>query len=169
MTNTKEINTTAELKLPKKVDENLGRALVTTASAIKDITSSFSKVVNLLTDGSCTLLAPIAAHLKGKSYEIECKYYTFQDQITIRKELSQARMAQYVLENLIAKEQKNEKLPHQINDTDNLFAIQNAASETTDEDFIKFWARLYTEEACNPNVISKKTINLCKNLDKNIV
>ena len=168
MKDIKEINTTAELKLPKKVDENVGRALVTTVSAVKDITSSCSKVVNLLTDGSCTLLAPMAAYLKGKSYEIACKYLPYQNQAEMRKEISQIKTAQYVLENLVDKERK-EEIPSKIEDTDTLFTIQNAASETSDEDFIKFWAKLYTEEACKPNTISKKTVNVCKDLDKNVV
>ena len=157
------------VKLPEKIDENLGKALVIVASAVKDITSSCSKVTNLIVDTPCTLLAPLSAHLKGKSYEIACKYLPFQNQIEMRKEISQLKMAQYVLENLADKEQNNEELPPKIEDTDNLFAIQTAVSETTDEDFIKFWARLYTEEACKPNTVSKKTVNLCKDLNKDVV
>ena len=38
-----------------------------------------------------------------------------------------------------------------------------------DKDFISFWSKLYTEEACKPNCVSKRTISICKNLDKNIV
>ena len=61
---TKEAKAIAELKLPKKVDDNLGKALVIFASAIKDITASGSKVINLLVDGTCTLFSPISAKLK---------------------------------------------------------------------------------------------------------
>jgi hypothetical protein len=87
----------------------------------------------------------------------------------MRKEISQIKMAQHVLENLADKEQRGEDLPPKIEDTDNLFAIQNAVSETSDEDFIKFWAKLYTEEACKSNTVSKKTVNLCKDLNKTVV
>lgn len=158
-----------EIKAPEKVDENLGKALVIAASAFKDITSTCSKVTNLLADGSCTLLAPVASYLKGESYKIADKYLPFQNRVEMRKEISQIKLAQYVLEGLADKEQRGEDLPPKIEDTDTLFSIHNAASETTDEDFIKFWAKLYTEEACKPNTVSKKTVNLCKDLDKEVV
>ncbi len=157
------------INLPEKVDENVGKALVITASAIKDITSTCSKVTNLLLDAPCTLLAPLAAFLKGESYKIADKYLPFQNRVEMRKEVAQIKLAQYVLEDLADKERKGEELPPKIEDTDTLFSIQNAASETTDEEFIKFWARLYTEEACKPNTVSKKTVNLCKDLNRNII
>ena len=170
MGDVKEIKATAELKLPEKVDENVGKACRDLSQTVKKVASPVSKIAELyLIKAPCTLLAPVAAYLRGKSYEIACKYLPFQNQIEMRKEISQLKMAQYVLENLADKEQNKEELPPQIEDTDNLFAIQNAASETTDEDFIKFWARLYTEEACKPNTVSKKTVNLCKDLNKDVV
>ena len=102
---TKEIKAVAELKLPKKVDNNIGQAFKDFSQAIKTIASPLSKIAELyLVDAPCTLFAPVSAYLKGKSYEIERKYNTFQNQIEIRKELSQAKMAQYVLENLVTKE-----------------------------------------------------------------
>ena len=170
MEDVKEIKATAELKLPEKVDENVGKACRDLSQTVKKVASPVSKIAELyLIKAPCTLLAPVAAYLRGKSYEIACKYLPFQNQIEMRKELSQIKMAQFVLENLVDKEQKGEELPPNIEDTDNLFSIQNVASETTDEDFIKFWARLYTEEACKPNTVSKKAINLCRDLDKNVV
>ena len=47
-----------------------------------------------------------------------------------------------------------------------LFQIQKNASETSDSDFHKLWARIYLEEATNPNTISKTAIDICKNLNK---
>lgn len=170
MGDVKEIKATAELKLPEKVDENVGKTCRDLSQTVKKVASPVSKIAELyLIKAPCTLLAPVAAYLRGKSYEIACKYLPFQNQIEMRKELSQIKMAQFVLENLVDKEQKGEDLPPNIEDTDNLFSIQNAASETTDEDFIKFWAKLYTEEACKPNTVSKKTVNLCKDLNKDVV
>ena len=42
----------------------------------------------------------------------------------------------------------------------NLLSVDSAERK----DFLEFWARLYTEEVCNPNTISKKTavIKKCK-------
>ncbi len=170
MGDVKEIKATAELKLPEKVDENVGKACRDLSQTVKKVVSPASKIAELyLIKAPCALFAPLAAYLKGKSYEIACKYLPFQNQIEMRKELSQIKMAQFVLENLVDKEQKGEELPPKIEDTDILCAIQNAASKTTDEDFIKFWARLYTEEACKPNTVSKKTVNLCKDLNRDII
>lgn len=169
MVETKEVKAIVEMKLPKNVDKNIGKACKDLAQTLKKVISPISKIAELyLIDAPCTLFAPLSAYLKGKSNEIAYKYLPFQNQIEMRKELSQIKMLKHVLENLADKEQRNEELPNQIEDTDNLFAIQNAASETTDDDFIKFWARLYTEEACSPNTVSKKTIDLCRVIDKKV-
>lgn len=163
----KKINTTAELKLPKRVDENVGKAILNISEGLSSLMKLPEKTVDLIKNTGNTLFCVPAAYLQGNAELIKAK--RFVQAQNIRKEYSQAMLAISVAENLADKEQKGEELPPQINDTDNLFAIQNAAAETTDEDFIKFWAKLYTEEACKPNTVSKKTVNLCKDLDKEVV
>ena len=155
-----------EIKVPKKIDGNVGKAFLTVAEGVSSVLKLPEKTLNLLEKGSTTLLKPIASFLNGQAEIIEAKSFTEAN--LLRKEKSQCLLALNVAETFAEKEQNGENLPPKIEDTDNLFAIQNAASETTDEDFIKFWARLYTEEACKPNLISKKTVDLCRLLDKKV-
>lgn len=161
------INKKASLELPEKVDSNVGKTLVTFANAIKDITCASKNVVNATIHGTATLFAPLKAICEGKAAELEEKYAYKAEEY--RKLKSNLALGIDVLKNLNDKEQNGEKIPDKIEDTDTLFSIQEAASETLDKDFISFWAKLYTEEACKPNCVSKRTISICKNLDKNIV
>lgn len=156
-----------KLTLPEKVDSNVGKTLVTFANAIKDITCASKNVVNATIHGTATLFAPLKAICEGKAAELEEKYaYKAEEYRKLRSNLS---LGIDVLKNLNDKEQNGEKIPDKIEDTDPLFSIQEAASETLDKDFISFWSKLYTEEACKPGTVNKKTINLCKDLNKDIV
>lgn len=71
-----------------------------------------------------------------------------------------------LIKEAVHRELENKNLPEKLEDTDTLFKIQRNASETSDSDFHKLWARIYLEEATNPDTISKRTIDICKNLTK---
>lgn len=167
MSDIKEVNAIAKLDLPKKVDSNLGKTLVNLSEGLSSLMQLPEKTLNLVQSTGNTLLSPFSALLQGISYKITCSYLPYKDEIDKRKEISQIKLAKAVVENLAEKENNGEEIPNKVEDTDTLFAIQNAASEISDEEFIKFWAHIYTEEACKPNTISKRTIELCKSLDKN--
>lgn len=162
-----------ELKvtLPEKVDSNVGTALTDISGATNELAHTVSlssqNVINATLKGTAPLFSPLSAICEGMADIIKegCGFFTD----IIRKKRSQLYLANDVLKNLNDKEQNGEKIPERIEDTDTLFSIQETASETLDKDFISFWAKLYTEEACKPNCVSKRTIAICKNLDKNIV
>lgn len=155
-----------DVKLPEKVDENIGRGLYILAESIGKLIKLPSRALEIAQTASSTLFKPLTAYLNGAAAVIEAR--SFVEAQNIRMEVSQCKLAMHVASNLAEREARGEAIPQQIMDTDNLFAIQNAASETTDEDFLRFWAGLYAEEACKPNTVSKKTVELCKVLDKSI-
>lgn len=156
-----------DVKLPEKVDENIGRGLCILAESVGELIKLPSRALDIARTAGSTLFRPLTAYLNGASAVIEAR--SFVEAQNIRREASQCKLAMHVANNLAEREAKGQAIPQQIRDTDNLFAIQNAASETTDEDFLRFWANLYTEEACRPNTVSKKTVELCKVLDKRVV
>ncbi len=161
-----ELKATARLDLPDKVDANTGQAIKCLAEGFSSLLKLPEKTLSIVEKAGNTLFCVPAAFLHGKANIIEAR--CFMEAQNLRRENSQIKLAKNVIENLAEKEEVGEEIPNKINDTDNLFAIQNAAAETNDDDFIKFWAKLYTEEACKPNTISKKTVDLCRILDKNV-
>lgn len=160
-----------KVNFPEKVDPNVGTALTDISSATNELAHTVSQssqnVINVALKGTTPLFSPLSAICEGTADIIKEGCGFFAD--IIRKKRSQLYLANDVLKNLNDKEQNGEKIPERIEDTDTLFSIQEAASETLDKDFISFWSKLYTEEACKPNCVSKRTISICKNLDKNIV
>lgn len=156
-----------DVKLPEKVDENIGRGLCILAESVGELIKLPSRALDIARTAGCTLFKPLTAYLNGGAAVIEAR--SFVEAQNIRREASQCKLAAHVANNLAERETMGQAIPQQIRDTDNLFAIQNAASETTDEDFLRFWANLYTEEACRPNTVSKKTVELCKVLDRQVV
>lgn len=160
-----------KISLPEKVDPNVGKTLTDLSSAANEfahtVSQSSQKVVDATLNGSAPLFSPWSALCHGVADIINEGCGFIAD--IIRKKRSQLYLANDVLKNLNDKEQNGEKIPDKIEDTDTLFSIQEAASETLDKDFISFWAKLYTEEACKPGTINKKAINLCKDLNKDIV
>lgn len=156
----------AKLTLPEKVDDNIGCSIKNLSEGIASVLKLPKNIIDIITISVSTLFKPLVARLNGKAIIIEAQ--SFVEAQNIRKELSQCQLAINVAKNLAMKHQSGQDIPKEIVDTDTLFAIQNAASETTDKEFLEFWAHLYTEEACKPNTISKKTVELCKTLDKKI-
>lgn len=160
-----------KISLPEKVDPNVGKTLTDLSSAANEfahtVSQSSQKVVDATLNGSAPLFSPWSALCHGVTDIINEGCGFIAD--IIRKKRSQLYLANDVLKNLNDKEKNGEKIPDKIEDTDPLFSIQEAASETLDKDFISFWSKLYTEEACKPGTINKKAINLCKDLNKDIV
>lgn len=160
-----------KISLPEKVDPNVGKTLTDLSSAANEfahtVSQSSQKVVDATLNGSAPLFSPWSALCHGATDIINEGCGFIAD--IIRKKRSQLYLANDVLKNLNDKEQNGEKIPDKIEDTDPLFSIQEAASETLDKDFISFWSKLYTEEACKPRTVNKKAINLCKDLNKDIV
>lgn len=161
-------NVKAEVKLtlPEKVDDNVGYSIKVLSEGVASLLKLPEKVVDTVVTSGATLFKPLVAYLNGKATILESR--SFVETQNIRKEISQYQLAINVAKNLAIKQQSSQEIPKEIVDTDTLFAIQNAAAETTDKDFLEFWAHLYTEEACKPNTISKKTVELCKTLDKTV-
>ncbi len=126
-------------------------------------------LVNKIANATSTLFAPATAWLQGKQAQISCSYLPFYDKLAERKNENLQKLFVNVLSALNEKELRGEKIPDQFEDTDNLLLIQDNASTTSNEDFLKLWAKLYTEEACKPGSISRKTIKLLETLDTNIV
>lgn len=160
---------TVDVKLPEKVDPYVGKSILTISEGIKDLLEVVPKTFSLVTNSTAPLFRPFQKFLNGVSDVIEAKYLPYTEEIHLRKAESQMKLLKFVTQNFAEKEQKEEELPNKIEDTDNLFAIQNAASETTEEEFIRFWAELYTQESCHPGSVSKKTTELCKVLDKKVM
>ena len=164
-----EATATAELKAPKQIDKNLGKAMVSLADGAKSLACLPEKMLDIVKNSSATLFSPLSAHLHGVAAKIEYNNLRYTDATQQRKEISQMHLATNVLENFSNRLEQGKEIPEIIEDTDTLFAIQNTASEYTDKQFLEFWAELYTQEALKPNTVSKKTIELCKTLDKEII
>lgn len=126
-------------------------------------------LVNKIANATSTLFAPATAWLQGKQAQISCSYLPFYDKLAERKNENLQKLFVNVLSTLHEKELHEEIIPDQFEDTDNLLLIQDNASTTSNEEFLKLWAKLYTEEACKPGSISRKTIKVLETLDINIV
>ena len=126
-------------------------------------------LVNKIANATSTLFAPATAWLQGKQAQISCSYLPFYDKLAERKNENLQKLFVNVLSILNEKELHEEIIPDQFEDTDNLLLIQDNASTTSNEEFLKLWAKFYTEEACKPGSISRKTIKLLETLDINIV
>lgn len=126
-------------------------------------------LVNKIANATSTLFAPATAWLQGKQAQISCSYLPFYDKLAERKNENLQKLFVNVLSILNEKELHEEVIPDQFEDTDNLLLIQDNASTTSNEEFLKLWAKLYTEEACKPGTVSRKTIKLLETLDINIV
>lgn len=144
--------------------EHIGTALVNVSEGIKSLVSVPERLVKIVENSGTTLFAPIKAHFEGKAEIIQARSFIEAQQY--RQEESLKKLAYSVIGELNEKAKNNEYIPESIQDSDLLFSIQNTVSEISDVEFIKFWGKLYTEEACIPNSVSKKTVELCKSLNK---
>lgn len=140
-----------------------------TANLINVLSNSSSKVINMLCNGASTLTAPIGAILRAETAKIELNNQSIYARLAITKEINMRKLSTYVAEELENKVNNGEYIPEQLVDTDKLLLIQDNASTTSNEEFLKLWAKLYTQEACKPGTISRKTIKILDTLDSEIV
>lgn len=91
---------------------------------------------------------------------------TLVDSIRYQEEKNLRQFIKNVVEETFNREDHNETLPKDFHDTDSTLAIEKAAAETNDEDLSKMWARLFVEEATQPNSVSKASIDILRKLDK---
>lgn len=127
------------------------------------------KTMNMLFNATATLFKPLSAWLHGRAAMIEVEYLPFYQKLVECKERNLQQLAKNTIMEFAQKEQNGEPIPETIHDTDNLLLIQDNASTTSNEEFLKLWAKLYTEEACKPGSVSRKTIKLIETLDIDIV
>lgn len=157
----------------KATGRGLGKGLEATGNGIgsllnllgeggKSLLSFPEKIINLFTKENKTNYAPVFQNGLAQLPTAT----TFKQAQDNKIETNLRNFIKNVVKEAVQREIENKKLPEKLEDTDNLFQIQKNASETSDSDFHKLWARIYLEEATNPNTISKTAIDICKNLNK---
>lgn len=152
------------VKIPESAGTGLGKGLHEIGKGLGKTFAIPAYLSEALIKGSSTLMAPILAKQEMKAKTI--KNTTISEAIISREEKNLIILAKKVIEKLASRPEQ--EIPKMIVDTDNTIKIQKLASETSNEDFLDFWARLYSEEICAPNSISTKTLNLCSNFNKKI-
>ncbi|MCT4552838.1 MAG: DUF2806 domain-containing protein [Alphaproteobacteria bacterium] len=150
------------IKLPESSGEGLGKGFQAIGTGIGNILNIPPYIAKKIIDGSCCIASPLMEKQTQKANII--KNLTLLETIQLRENENLNKFALKTIKKLSEKP-KNE-LPEKITDTDNTIRIMNLAKETSDEDFLDFWAKLCSEEFCKPNSLSKKTLNLISNLDK---
>lgn len=118
-----------------------------------------------IANANSTLFAPATAWLKGQEAKITTGFLPFYDKLAERKNQNLQNLAIDVIRELKNREDSNAEIPEKFEDTDNLLLIQENASTTSNEEFLKLWAKIYTEEACKPGFVTRKTIKLLESLD----
>lgn len=152
----------ANVNVPDKAMNELGLA---TANAINTLSNCSNKVVDMLLNSCSIIAAPVGELIKGKTAQIELNNQSIYAKLALTKEINMRKHLNYVAMEFNEKEKQGQDIPKALNDTDNLLLIQDNASTTSDENFLKLWAKLYTEEASKPGMISRKAIKLVEGLD----
>ena len=127
----------------------------------RSLQKNISKTIDLLNNKTFTKLI-----ITCDKIEVEDEPKTLVGTIQLQEEKNLKLLVKNIVEEIAYREINNEQIPSKLEDTDNLLAIEKAASETSDEDLQKMWAKLFIEEAINKNSINKRVINLLKLLDK---
>lgn len=159
----------AGLDLPQTVAPEMVPLINATANLMNIFSNCSNRVINMLCNGTSTLMSPVGEILKGQTAEIQLANQSIYAKLAISKEINMRKLLGYVALDFNEKEQNGEEIPETFQDSDNLLLIQDNASTTSDEDFLKLWAKLYTTEACKNGSISRKAIKLCETLDVNVV
>ena len=147
----------------------INELVAVTTRCMDTIRTGSEKVGEMLRNSTNAIGKPIDAWLTGKAQEISANSQLIVANIMYKKEVNATKHLQYVAEEFNKKVENNEQIPEQIEASDNLLLIQDNASSTSNEEFLKLWAKFYTEEACKPGSISRKTIKILETLDINIV
>lgn len=156
----------AKAKVPQEAVTEL---VLATTRCIDSIRKGSERVGAMLSNSTKAIGKPIGAYLKSKSNEISANSQLIVANIMYKKEINAIKHLQYISEELNLKITKGEDIPEKIEESDNLLLIQDNASTTSNEEFLKLWAKFYTEEACKPGVVSRKTIKTMETLDSNII
>lgn len=149
--------------------EGVNDLLKATARLIDTVCNGAECVGTMLKNSTNVLGKPIEALIQGKTNEIELANQFITARLTYVKETNATMHVAYIAEEFNEKVKLGEEIPEKIEESDKLYKIQGQASEVSNEEFLKLWAKLYVEEACNPNTVSKKTINILGDMDYNIV
>lgn len=152
--------------LPNEGSNDLLKA---TARLINVISSGAEGVGKMLKNSTNVIGKPIEALIQGKTNEIELANQFITARLMYVKEANATMHLSYVAEELNKKVENGQELPEKIEESDNLYLIQDNASTTSNEYLLKMWAKLYTEEACKPGSVSKRAIKLVETLDIKIV
>lgn len=152
----------AKAKVPQEAVTEL---VLATTRCIDSIRKGSERVGAMLSNSSKAIGKPIGAYLEGKSNEISANSQLIVANIMYKKEINAIKHLQYISEELNQKVAKGEDIPEKIEESDNLLLIQDNASTTSNEELLKMWAKLYTEEACKSGSVSRKAIKLVESLD----
>ena len=147
----------------------INELVAATTRCIDSIRSGSEKVGNMLCNSATVIGNPVGAWFDGKAQEISANSQFIVANIMYKKEINAIKHLQYVAEEFNKKVKNDEQIPEKIEASDNLLLIQDNASTTSNEEFLRLWAKLYTEEACKQGSISRKTIKLLETLDINII
>lgn len=155
-----------KVSLPK---EGTNELMLATACLVNTVTSGFKSVGTMLKNSTNVIGKPIEALINGKTNEIELANQFITARLMYVKETNATMHMAYVAEELNKKVENGEKIPEEIKKSDSLNLIQENASTTSEEEFLRLWAKMYAEESCKPGSISRKTIKTLESLDSNIV
>lgn len=150
-------------------NEGANELLKATARLINVVNSAAEGVGKMLKNSTNAIGKPIEAILEGTTSEIELRNQFITARLAYVREVNATMFTANVAEEFNKKVENGEEIPEKIEPSDKLNTIQERASEVSNEEFLKLWSKFYTEEVCNPDSISKKTINLLGDMDYNIV
>ncbi len=144
--------------------QGLGHFFACLGDRIKYGTIPYEKTEKLITEASSRIIQ-VAKNYNEKLSNPNSLFGS----INYQEEKNLRNFIKYTVEEMLNREKKGEPLPEKLEDTDNLLAIEKASSETSDEDLLKMWAKIFVEESTNKNSINKRAINLLKILDKDTI
>lgn len=155
-----------DINLPDEATNELGLA---TARLIDTFNNSSKRVFDMFCNSMSTLGQPIGEIIKGKTAAIELANQSLYMKLAMTKETNMRKLLAYAAEEFEEKVVNGEDIPNHLVETDEILLIEENASLTSNEEFLKLWAKLYTEEACKPGTVSRRTIKLVETLDASII
>ena len=141
--------------------QSFGQGLGYLASCIGD-RIKYGKSLQLLMQQNGSTILEVAKSMSTQPVKPE----TLTGAVKYQEEENLRRFIKNVVKEILDREDHNESLPKDFHNTDSMLAIEKAAAETNDNDLSKMWARLFVEEATQPDSISKASIDILKKMDK---
>ncbi len=155
-----------DINLPDEATNELGLA---TARLIDTFNNSSKRVFDMFCNSMSTLGQPIGEIIKGKTAAIELANQSLYMKLAMTKETNMRKLLAYAAEEFEEKVVNGEDIPNHLVETDEILLIEENASLTSNEEFLKLWAKLYTEETCKHGSISRKTIKVLETLNIDII